>query len=94
VLTRYARNRRLGDAIQLWPSARSKAHPAPALTYDALHTGGIGHQAALRQFLQPPRRHPPRLLKTRTHYDEHTARTPSSPRVDKQGSWDVCRPGG
>jgi hypothetical protein len=45
VLARYARNRRLGDALQQWASARSADRPEPGRTTSSC-ARNIGHQAA------------------------------------------------
>jgi hypothetical protein len=49
VLARYARNRRLGDAVHQWAFCAMKGSPGARAYYDALRKRGIGHQAALRQ---------------------------------------------
>jgi hypothetical protein len=49
VLARYARNRRLGDAVQQWAFCALKGSPGARAYYDTLRARGTGHQAALRQ---------------------------------------------
>jgi transposase len=73
VLARYARNRRLGDALQQWAFCSLRGSPGATAYHQQLRARKIGHQAALRQLAN-------RLvgilhgrLKTHTAYDEHTA---------------------
>jgi hypothetical protein len=73
VLARYARNRRLGDALQQWAFSSMRGSPGARTYYQQLRARKIGHQAALRQLAN---RHVGILhgcLKSRTTYDEHTA---------------------
>jgi transposase len=49
VLARYARNRRLGDAVHQWAFCAMRGSPGARAYYQALRQRGIGHQAALRQ---------------------------------------------
>jgi transposase len=49
VLARYARNRRLGDAIHQWAFCALTNSPSARAYYDALRARKIGHHAALRQ---------------------------------------------
>ena len=49
MLARYARNRRLGDAVQQWAFCCMRGSPGARAYYQALRARGIGHQAALRQ---------------------------------------------
>jgi transposase len=49
VLARYARNRRLADALHQWGFCSLKGSPGARTYYQALRSRGIGHQAALRQ---------------------------------------------
>jgi transposase len=49
VLARYARNRRLADALHQWAFCSLKGSPGARAYYQALRSRGIGHQAALRQ---------------------------------------------
>lgn len=49
VLARYARNRRLADALQQWAFCCLRGSPGARAYYQALRARGIGHQAALRQ---------------------------------------------
>ena len=74
MLARYARNTRLGDAVQQWAFGSLNRSPGARAYYDSLRARNIGHQAALRQL-------PNRLVgilhgcgKTGTRYDETAAR--------------------
>ena len=49
VLARYARNRRLADAVHQWAFCAITGSPGARAYYQALRGRGIGHQAALRQ---------------------------------------------
>jgi hypothetical protein len=49
VLTRYARNRRLSDAVRQWALGSLRGSPGARTYYDAVRGRRIGHQAALRQ---------------------------------------------
>jgi transposase len=49
VQARYARNKRLGDAVQQWAFCSLRGSPGARAYYRALRERGIGHQAALRQ---------------------------------------------
>jgi transposase len=69
VLARYARNDRLGDAVQQWAFCALRGSPGARAYYKTLRTRNIGHQAALRQLAN--RLHG--CLKTHTLYDESTA---------------------
>jgi transposase len=73
VLARYARNRRLADALQQWALGSMRGSPGAHAYYQALRDRGTSHHAALRQLAN---RHVGILhgcLKTHTRYDEHTA---------------------
>jgi transposase len=72
VLARYARNRRLGDAVHQWAFCAMKGSPG-ARAYYALRTRGIGHQAALRQLGNRLVGILHGCIKTDTVYDEATA---------------------
>jgi transposase IS116/IS110/IS902 family protein len=48
VLARYARNRRLADAIYLWAFAALNASPGARTFYDTRRAAGATHHAALR----------------------------------------------
>ena len=74
MLARYARNTRLGDAVQQWAFGSLNRSLGARAYYDSLRARNIGHQAALRQL-------PNRLVgilhgcgKTGTRYDETAAR--------------------
>jgi Transposase IS116/IS110/IS902 family len=74
VLARYARNRRLADALHQRAFCAMRGSPGARAYYGALRQHGIAHQAALRQ---PGNRLVDVLhgcLKTNTTYDEDTAR--------------------
>jgi transposase len=73
VLARYARNRRLGDAVHQWAFCALKGSPGARAYYDALRARGIGHQAALRQLGNRLVGILHGCLKTNTAYNEATA---------------------
>ena len=73
VLARYARNRRLGDAIHQWAFCALRGSPGARAYYDALRRRGIGHQAALRQLGNRLVGILHGCLKTNTTYNEATA---------------------
>ena len=73
VLARYARNRRLADALQQWAFCSLKGSPGARAYYRALRSRGIGHQAALRQLSNRLVGILHGCLKTGTLYNEHTA---------------------
>ena len=73
VLARYARNRRLGDAIHQWAFCALTSSPGARTYYDTLRARGIGHHAALRQLGNRLVGILHGCLKTRTRYDETTA---------------------
>ena len=75
VLARYARNRRLGDALQQWAFCSMRGSPGAKAYYQQLRARKIGHQAALRQLANRLVGILHGCLKTHTTYDEHTART-------------------
>ena len=81
VLARYARNRRLGDAVHQWAFCALSASPGARAYYDQLRDRNIGHHAALRQLGNRLVGILHGCLKTRTSYDETTAwahRTPAA----------------
>src|SRR5690606_13943341 len=45
VLARYARNRRLGDALQQWAFCSMRGSAGARAYYQALRGRGVGHQA-------------------------------------------------
>jgi transposase len=49
VLARYARNRRLADAVHQWAFCAMRGSPGARTYYQSLRERGTGHQAALRQ---------------------------------------------
>jgi transposase len=73
VLARYARNRRLGDALQQWAFCAMRGSPGPKTYYQQLRARNIGHQAALRQLANRLVGTLHGCLKTHTRYDERTA---------------------
>jgi transposase len=73
VLARYARNRRLADALHQWAFCSLKGSPGARGYYRALRSRGIGHQAALRQLSNRLVGILHGCLKTGTVYNEHTA---------------------
>jgi transposase len=73
VLARYARNRRLGDALQQWAFCSMRGSPGATAYYQQLRARNIGHQAALRQLANRLVGILHGCLKTHTHYDENTA---------------------
>ena len=73
VLARYARNRRLGDALQQWAFCTLRGSPGAKAYYHQLRARNIGHQAALRQVANRLVGILHGCLKTRTRYDENTA---------------------
>ncbi len=73
VLARYARNRRLGDALQQWAFCSLRGSPGARAYYQQLRDRRIGHEAALRQLANRFVGILHGCLKTHTLYDEHTA---------------------
>lgn len=73
VLARYARNRRLGDAVQQWAFCSLRGSPGARAYYQQLRARGTGHQAALRQLANRLVGILHGCLKTNTPYDETTA---------------------
>jgi hypothetical protein len=73
VLARYARNRRLGDALQERAFCALRGSPGARAYYQQLRARNIGHQAALRQLANRLVGILHGCLKTHTPYDEHTA---------------------
>ena len=73
VLARYARNRRLADALYQQAFAALTASPGARAYYDRHRARGATHHQALRALGQPTRRHPPRLPAPPHPYNENTA---------------------
>ena len=73
VLARYARNRRLADALQQWAFCSMRGSPGARAYYKALRARGTGHQAALRQLGNRLVGILHGCLDSRTPYNEHTA---------------------
>jgi hypothetical protein len=73
VLARYARNRRLADALHQQAFCALTASPGARAYYDSLRARGIGHHAALRQLGNRLVGILHGCLKTGTTYHEQTA---------------------
>jgi transposase len=73
VLARYARNRRLADAVHQWAFCAMRGSPGARAYYQSLRQRGTGHQAALRQLSNRLVGILHGCLKTGTTYDEATA---------------------
>lgn len=73
VLARYARNKRLADALHRQAFCALTASPGARAYYDALRRRGKGHHAALRQLANRLVGILHGCLKTGTVYDEQTA---------------------
>jgi transposase len=73
VLARYARNKRLADAVHQWAFCALTNSPGARAYYDSIRARNTGHHAALRQLGNRLVGILHGCLKTRTHYDETTA---------------------
>ena len=73
MLARYARNRRLGDALHQQAFCSLTVSAGARAYYDALRDRGINHHPALRQLGNRLVGILHGCLKTRTIYNEHTA---------------------
>jgi transposase len=73
VLARYARNRRLADALHQWAFCAMRGSPGARNYYQELRARGTGHQAALRRLANRLVGILHGCLKTGTVYDERTA---------------------
>ena len=73
VLARYARNRRLADALHQWAFCAMRGSPGARNYYTTMRARGIGHQAAIRQLSNRLVGILHGCLKTQTLYDETTA---------------------
>lgn len=73
VLARYARNKRLADALHQQAFCALSSSPGARAYYDSLRARGIGHHGALRQLGNRLVAILHGCVKTRTRYDEHTA---------------------
>jgi transposase len=73
VLARYARNRRLADALQQWALGSMRGSPGARAYYQSLRDRRMSHHAALRQLANRLVGILHGCLKTRTRYNEHTA---------------------
>jgi hypothetical protein len=84
VLARYARNRRLGDALFQQAFAALKKSPGARAYYDAMRSRGIGHNDALRRLANRLVGILHGCLRHRTPYNEATAWPP--PQQDQQSA--------
>ncbi|HEX9519382.1 MAG TPA: transposase, partial [Streptosporangiaceae bacterium] len=75
VLARYARNRRLAEALHQWAFCAMRGSPGARAYYQALRACGTGHRAALRQVANRLVGILHGCLKTCTAYNEQTARS-------------------
>jgi len=73
VLARYARNKRLSDAVHQWAFCSLRGSPGATAYYQALRSRNIGHQAALGQLANRLVAILHGCLNTGTTYDQHTA---------------------
>ena len=73
VLARYARNRRLGDALQQWAFCSMRGSPGATAYYQQLRARNINHHAAIRQLANRLVGILHGCLKTSTTYEENTA---------------------
>jgi transposase len=73
VLARYARNRRLADALQQWAFCSMRRSPGARAYYQTLRARGIGHQGALRQLANRLAGILHGCLNAHTPYNETTA---------------------
>ena len=73
VLARYARNKRLGDALQQWAFCSMRGSAGAKAYYRQLRARNIGHQAALRQLANRWVGILHGVLKTGHPYNETTA---------------------
>jgi hypothetical protein len=73
VLARYARNRRLADALYVWAFAALTASPGARAFYDAHRARGDTHSRALRALANRLVGVLHGCLRHHTPYDEHTA---------------------
>ena len=73
VLARYARNRRLADAIYQWAFCATNASPGARLFYDQRRAAGDTHHRALRALANRLVGILHGCLRHQALYDEHTA---------------------
>lgn len=73
VLARHVRNRRLYDAIDQWAFCALQSSPGCRVFYDQKRAAGDLHHQALRALGNRLVAYLHGALKTRTHYNEHTA---------------------
>ena len=82
VLARYARNRRLYDAIDQWAFCSISRSPGARAYYDQRRAAGAGHHQALRALGNRLVGILHGCLQHRTRYDEHTAWGHRQPAAD------------
>ncbi|TMQ80545.1 IS110 family transposase [Actinomadura soli] len=83
VLARYARNRRLGDALFQQAFAALTGSAGARAYYDAMRARGIGHNDALRRLANRLVGTLHGCLRTHTTYSETTAWTPQTHHTDQ-----------
>jgi hypothetical protein len=90
VLARYARNRRLGDAVHQWAFCALTTSPGARAYYDTLRARGAGHHTALRQLgnrlvgiLHGCLKHAPTTTRSPPGH------TTTPPQLDTTTPWDV-----
>ncbi|MEV8504599.1 IS110 family transposase [Actinoplanes sp. NPDC051475] len=81
VIARYARNRRIADAVHQWAFCAMRGSPGARAYYQTLRERGTGHQAALRQLGNRLVGILHGCLKTGTTYNEATAWAHLQPRT-------------
>jgi hypothetical protein len=79
VLARYARNRRLADAVHQWAFCAMRGSPGARAYYQSPRERGTGHQAVLRQLGNRLVGTLHGCLKANTTYNESTAWAPAAP---------------
>ena len=82
VLARYARNRRLYDAIDQWAFCSLSRSPGARAYYDQRRAGGVGHHQALRALGNRLVGILHGCLRHHSRYDEHTAWGHRQPATD------------
>ncbi len=82
VLARYARNRRLYDAVDQWAFCATSASPGARAYYDQRRAAGATHHQALRALGNRLVGILHGCLRHRTPYDEHTAWGHRQPAAD------------
>ncbi|NOX29513.1 MAG: IS110 family transposase [Actinobacteria bacterium] len=84
VLARYVRNRRLYDACDQWAFCSLQASPGCRDFYDQRRAKGDLHHQALRALANRLVAYLHGCLRTRTHYNEHTAWAHRQPPQNQQ----------